>query len=289
MTGACQARLNVHARGEALVDVGWLAAHLCDPSIRVVEADQEPWLYATSHIPGAVQLDSRVDLQDPIRRDVVDAGTFGIVMSRAGIASDTTVVLYGDASNTYATYAFWIFKLYGHTDVRILDGGRLKWAKDGCPWTREESLYARTTYSAPPAAHSIRAFRDEVFLQMEDERPLVDTRPAVDYLGENDGLDCQGAGVALRGGHIPGARSIPWRLNVHWEDGTFKSAEELRRIYQRDHGLAPDQEVIVYGPMGEHAAHTWFVLTYLLGFRSVKNYDGAWIEWGNLVGAPIER
>jgi thiosulfate/3-mercaptopyruvate sulfurtransferase len=278
-----------YAHPELLVSTDWVAEHLNDQTVRLVEADEDVLLYEVGHIPGAVKLDWHTDLQDPIERDFVDKAGFEQLMSRKGIGNDTTVVLYGDKNNWYATYTLWLFKLFGHKDVRVMDGGRLKWGNEGREWTREVPEYPPTQYTAQEPDLSIRAFRDEVLRQMETNKPLIDVRSPAEYKGELiHMLDYPQEG-AQRGGHIPHARNIPWGTAANPEDGTFKGADQLRQIYQETNGISPDEEVISYCRIGERSSHTWFVLKYLLGYPQVKNYDGSWTEWGNLVGAPIEK
>jgi thiosulfate/3-mercaptopyruvate sulfurtransferase len=282
-------KVHDYAHPEAIVSTQWVADHLDDPSIRLVEADEDVLLYEVGHIPGAVKLDWHSDLQNPIERDFVDRAGFERLMAEKGIANDTTVVLYGDKNNWYATYTFWLFKMYGHRDARVMDGGRIKWEQEGREWTREVASPPRTSYTAPDRDDSIRAFRDEVFKQMEQRKPLIDVRSPAEYKGELiHMLDYPQEG-AQRGGHIPHAKSIPWGTAANAQDGTFKTAAELRKIYSETNGIQPDDEVISYCRIGERSSHTWFVLKYLLGYPSVKNYDGSWTEWGNLVDAPIER
>jgi thiosulfate/3-mercaptopyruvate sulfurtransferase len=284
-----EAKLQGYMHPEVLVDTEWVSAHLHDPTVRIVEADEDVLLYEVGHIPGAVKLDWHTELQDPLERDFVDRAGFERLMAEKGIANDTTVVLYGDKNNWYATYTFWLFKLYGHPDVRIMDGGRLKWEQEGREWTRQIPSYPPTSYAAPERDTRIRAFREEVFAQMESGQPLIDVRSPAEYKGELiHMLDYPQEG-AQRGGHIPRAKSIPWGTAANPEDGTFKAGEELRRIYSQEQGIGKDEEVITYCRIGERSSHTWFVLTYLLGYPQVKNYDGSWTEWGNLVDAPIEK
>ena len=278
-----------YAHPEALVSTAWVAEHLADPGVRIAEADEDVLLYEVGHLPGAVKLDWHSELQDPIARDFVDQQGFAALMGRKGISPDTTVVLYGDKNNWYATYTFWLFTLYGHPDVRVMDGGRLKWEQEGRAWTREVPQIEPTTYTAQPPDPAIRAFREEVRQQMEAGKPLIDVRSPAEYKGELiHMLDYPQEG-AQRGGHIPGAKSIPWARAANPADGTFKGAEELRAIYEQEQGIDPAQEVISYCRIGERSSHTWFVLKYLLGYPKVKNYDGSWTEWGNLVAAPIEK
>jgi thiosulfate/3-mercaptopyruvate sulfurtransferase len=278
-----------YSHPEKLVSTDWVANHLNDSQVRVIEADEDVLLYEVGHIPGAVKLDWHTDLQDPVERDFVDRAGFEDLMARLGIGNDTTVVLYGDKNNWYATYTLWLFELYGHRDTRVMDGGRLKWEKEGRPWTRELPQYPGASYRANERDSSVRAFRDEVFEQMQTRRPLIDVRSPAEYRGELiHMLDYPQEG-AQRGGHIPSALNIPWATAANPEDGTFKTADELRTIYERQNGISPDQDVISYCRIGERSSHTWFVLKYLLGYPRVKNYDGSWTEWGNLVDAPIEK
>jgi thiosulfate/3-mercaptopyruvate sulfurtransferase len=278
-----------YAHPEVLVSTDWVAQHLDDTTIRIVEADEDVLLYEVGHIPGAVKLDWHTDLQDSVTRDFVDAQGFARLLASRGISNDTTVILYGDKNNWYATYTFWLFKLHGHADVRVMDGGRLKWEQESRPWTREVPSHPEGNYKPGTPNPSIRAFRDEVLRQSQGQKPLIDVRSPAEYKGELiHMLDYPQEG-AQRGGHIPHAKSIPWGTAANPSDGTFKTAEELRAIYQEQNGISPGEDVISYCRIGERSSHTWFVLTYLLGYPSVKNYDGSWTEWGNMVGAPIEK
>jgi thiosulfate/3-mercaptopyruvate sulfurtransferase len=278
-----------YARPEVLVETEWLAQHLEDPNLRLVESDEDILLYDQGHIPGAVMIDWVGDLNDRVRRDYLGREGFERLCAEKGIANDTTVVFYGDKNNWWATYAFWVFQLFGHTNAKILNGGRKKWIDEGRPLSKETPHYPRTTYRAPERAdYKIRAFRDQVLAHVGGQAPLVDVRSPAEYSGELLHMEAYPQEGALRGGHIPGARNIPWGKAAR-EDGTFKSPEELRQLYERDNGLAPEQNIIAYCRIGERSSHTWFVLTYLLGYPNVRNYDGSWTEWGNLVGVPIER
>jgi thiosulfate/3-mercaptopyruvate sulfurtransferase len=289
MTTSFEEKVQEYAQPEVLVSTEWVAQHLDDPEVRIIEADEDVLLYDVGHIPGAVKLDWHTDLQDPLERDFVDRAGFERLMSSKGIGNDTTVVFYGDKNNWYATYSFWLFKLYGHRDVRVMDGGRLKWEQEGRPLTREAPEVRQTAYSAGERDNSIRAFRDDVLRQMETHRPLIDVRSPAEFKGELiHMLDYPQEG-AQRGGHIPTAKNIPWGTAANAEDGTFKTADQLRGIYAEQNGITPDADVISYCRIGERSSHTWFVLKYLLGYPEVRNYDGSWTEWGNLVGAPIER
>jgi len=277
-----------YAHPEVLVSTAWLAEHLNDPNVRIVESNEDPLLYDTGHIPSAVKIDWTTDLNDPIRRDYLDSERFARLMSEKGIANDTFVVFYGDRNNWWAAYAFWVFQLFGHTKAALLDGGRKKWVDEGRPLTREVPSYPPTNYVAPPRNDSeIRAFRDEVLRHVQAKGVLVDVRTPAEFSGERVHMPEYPNEGALRGGHIPGAQNIPWAQAVR-EDGTFKSREELEALYTSK-GITPDKEIITYCRIGERSSHTWFVLKYLLGYPKVKNYDGSWTEWGNSVGVPIEK
>lgn len=277
-----------YAYPEYLVSTSWVAEQLNDPSVRIVESDEDVLLYETGHIPGAVKIDWFTTLQDSLRRDFLSKEEFERLCSQSGISNDTTVVFYGDKSNWFACYAFWIFQYYGHENLRIMDGGRTKWELEGRPMTRETPEHAQTEYKANPRNDSIRAFRDDVFDQIKAGLPLVDVRSPKEYTGELLHMPNYPQEGATRGGHIPGAVNIPWSKAVNEQDSTFKSFEELIDIYQ-GLGIKSDEEVVAYCRIGERSSHTWFVLKYLLGYPQVKNYDGSWTEWGNLVGAPIEK
>ncbi len=281
--------MSEYAHPEVLVSTEWVAQHLDDPKVRLVESNEDPLLYATGHIPGAVNIDWQADLNDPVIRDYIGKDEFQALMRRNGIANDTTVVFYGDKNNWWAAYAFWVFQLFGHTNAKLMDGGRRKWVDEGRPLTRETPSYPETDYVAQERDDSkIRAFRDEVLAHMAAGKPLVDVRSPAEYRGELLHMPDYPQEGALRGGHIPGAANVPWAQAAN-PDGTFKSAEELRALYMEQHGLKPDDEVVAYCRIGERSSHTWFVLTYLLGFEKVRNYDGSWTEWGNAVRLPIEK
>ncbi|OLB23944.1 MAG: sulfurtransferase [Actinobacteria bacterium 13_2_20CM_68_14] len=271
-----------------LVTTDWLAEHLNDDSVVVAEVDENPDLYDEGHIAGAVKLHWRDDLQDPVERDLVDKPTFERLLSERGIANDTTLVLYGDKNNWFAAYAYWYLKIYGHGDVRILDGGRQKWADEAREFTAETPQPQQADYRANERDESIRTYRDSVRAQIgEQSKALVDVRSPQEYAGDliaPPGYEQEGA---QRAGHIPTAASIPWATAVR-DDGTFKSADELRELYEGK-GVTPEKEVTAYCRIGERSAHTWFVLRELLGYETVKNYDGSWTEWGNLVDVPIEK
>ena len=271
-----------------LVTTEWLAEHLNDRGLVVAEVDENPDLYDEGHIHGAVQLHWRDDLQDPVERDVVDRETFESLLGGRGIGNDTAVVLYGDKNNWFAAYAYWYLKVYGHGDVRILDGGRQKWIDEGRDLTTDLPFPEKQTYKAQERDESIRAYRDQVHEWLgEEKRALVDVRSPGEYAGDliaPPGYEQEGA---QRGGHIPTAASIPWASAVQ-DDGTFKTADELQELYGGK-GITPDKEVTAYCRIGERSAHTWFVLSELLGYERVRNYDGSWTEWGNLVDVPIEK
>jgi thiosulfate/3-mercaptopyruvate sulfurtransferase len=279
-----------YAHPEVVVSTEWLAEHLDDPKVRVVESDEDVLLYETGHIPGAVKIDWHTDQQDQLRRDFVDKAGIEKLAASKGISNDTTVVLYGDRNNWYATYTFWLFRMYGHQDLRVLDGGRSKWAAEGRPMVKDVPTYPATSYTATAPDLSIRAFRDEVlreYVHSPAGKALVDVRSPAEYNGEVIAMVNYPQEGAQRAGHIPGARSIPWAKAAN-EDGTFKSADELRALYEGE-AVTPDKKVVAYCRIGERSSHTWFVLTQLLGYPGVKNYDGSWTEWGSLVGVPIER
>jgi thiosulfate/3-mercaptopyruvate sulfurtransferase len=280
-----------YAHPEVLVSTDWVAAHLDDPSVRLVESDEDPLLYASGHVPGAVEVDWTRDLNDPLRRDYLNDGRFAELMRRIGVTPDTTLVFYGDKNNWWACYAYWVFQLFGHDKARIMDGGRLKWEKEGRPTTHEVPSYPATDYPVPHRDDTrIRAFRDQVLRHVaEKSGPLIDVRSPPEYSGERMHMPEYPNEGALRGGHIPGAANVPWARAVNPDDGTFKTADELRKIYEGEAKLKAGDDVVVYCRIGERSSHTWFVLTNLLGYPRVRNYDGSWTEWGNLVGAPIEK
>ena len=275
---------------ESLVSTAWVAEHLKDPSVRLVESNEDTLLYAAGHVPGAVHVDWTSDLNDQLRRDYITRSGFEQLMSRIGVTPATTVVFYGDKNNWWACYAYWVFRLFNHTNAKIMDGGRQKWELERRPMTREASVIAKTTYKAPERDDSsVRAFRDDVLVHLEKGLPLVDVRSPEEYTGQRLHMPNYPNEGALRGGHIPGARNVPWARAVNPEDGTFKPADKLWEIYIGEQGLSADDDVVTYCRIGERSSHTWFVLTHLLGFKNVRNYDGSWTEWGNLVNVPIER
>jgi thiosulfate/3-mercaptopyruvate sulfurtransferase len=275
---------------EVLVSTDWVAAHLNDPDVRLIESNEDTLLYSAGHIPGAVHVDWTSDLNDQIRRDYITREGFEALMSRIGAAPETTVVFYGDKNNWWATYALWVFQLFGHTKAKIMDGGRLKWEKEGREMTREAPSFPKTAYRARERDdRTARAFRDEVLKHVEARGQLVDVRSPEEYAGTRMHMPDYPNEGALRGGHIPGARSIPWAKAINPEDGTFKTAAELETLYCQENALDPKKPTIAYCRIGERSSHSWFALKYLLGFDNVRNYDGSWTEWGNSVGVPIEK
>ncbi len=279
---------NGYAHPEVLVETDWVAQHLKDPKLRIIEADEDVLLYEQGHVPGAVKLDWLVDVQDPVQRDFVDKASFEKLMSRWGIANDTTVIFYGDKNNWYACYSFWLFKYHGHADARVMNGGRQKWIDEGRELTRDAAQVQPTSYTAREPDASIRAFRPDVEVALgKSDFALVDVRSPQEYRGEVLHMIGYPQEGAQRAGHVPGAQSIPWGTAVR-ENGTFKSPDELKEIYGGK-GITSDKRVIAYCRIGERSSHTWFVLTRLLGYPNVRNYDGSWTEWGSLVRAPIEK
>jgi thiosulfate/3-mercaptopyruvate sulfurtransferase len=281
-----------YAAGNRLVSTDWLAAHLGAEGLVVIESDEDVLLYETGHIPGAVKIDWHTELNDPITRDYLDGAGFAALMSAKGIARDTTVVLYGDKSNWWASYALWVFRLFGHPDVRLLNGGRALWQAEGRDLTTDRPVVDPTDYPVVERDDStIRAFKEDVLGHLAKppgKAAMVDVRSPMEYTGERTHMPDYPDEGALRGGHIPGAQSVPWARAAN-DDGTFKSRAELEAIYLGEKGLAVDDDVIAYCRIGERSSHTWFVLTYLLGFDHVRNYDGSWTEWGNAVRVPIAK
>jgi thiosulfate/3-mercaptopyruvate sulfurtransferase len=276
-----------YAHPEVLVSTEWLAAQLGSDGLVVVESDEDVLLYETGHIPTAVKIDWHTDLNDPITRDYLDGQAFAKLLASRGISRDTTVVIYGDNKNWWATYALWVFKLFGHADVRILDGGREKWISEGRDLTTEKPKVSPADY--PEIARddkTIRAYRDDVLEHLG--KPLVDVRSPQEYSGERTHMPNYPEEGALRGGHIPGAASVPWS-RAAGDLGVFRVRAELEQIYLDEAKLDPGVDTVAYCRIGERSSHTWFVLNYLLGFRNVKNYDGSWTEWGSLVGVPIVK
>jgi len=279
-----------YAHPEALVETEWLAQNLNDPGIRIVESNEDVLLYDTGHIPNAVHIDWRRDLQDPLVRDYISPKAFAELCARNGISPETTVIFYGDKSNWWACYALWAFRLFGHNKVKILNGGRDKWVAEKRPLTRDKVTVKPANYPAPAKRldAEVRAFYEDALACSQGKKPLIDVRSPGEFKGEVTHMPEYPQEGVLRGGHIPGAKSVPWKTAVK-EDGTFKSAEELSKIYLEGCQLTPDKDVVAYCRIGERSSHTWFVLSYLLGLKKVRNYDGSWTEWGNRVRAPIER
>ena len=277
-----------YAHPEMLVSTDWVAAHKDDASVRIVESDEDILLYDVGHIPGAIKVDWQNELQDQVVRDYVNREAFNKLIGDKGISNDHTIVFYGDRNNWWACYALWVFTMYGHADCRIMNGGRQKWIDEGRELSTERPTYPAVTYTASDPDFSIRAFRQDTLEHSNARKPLIDVRSPGEFSGELTHMADYPQEGALRGGHIPGAANIPWGQAVA-ADGTFKSADELKELYEGRAGLKPGDDVIAYCRIGERSSHTWFVLTYLLGYENVRNYDGSWTEWGNLVGVPIEK
>jgi len=279
-----------YAHPEVLVSTEWVADHLKDPKVRIVESDEDLLLYDTGHIPGAVKIDWVTQLNDPITRDYLDHTRLEKLLRGLGVSQDTTIVIYGDKNNWWATYALWVLRLFGIERLHIMDGGRALWEKEGREMTREVPRYPEGDIKVGPRNDStIRAFREEVLAHVHARKPLVDVRSPEEYRGERMHMPDYPNEGALRGGHIPGARSIPWARAINPDTHTFRPASELRTIYLEENGLKPADDVIAYCRIGERSSHSWFALTYLLGFEKVRNYDGSWTEWGNSVRVPIEK
>ena len=282
-------RIAGYANPDMLVTTDWVAARTATDGGAIVESDEDVLLYETGHIPGAVKIDWHTELQDPVTRDYVDGATFAELMRRKGIDRDDTVVFYGDKSNWWAAYALWVFTLFGHPDVRLMDGGRAKWTAEERELTTARPEPGRSDYPIVERDDApFRAFRDDVEARMGGDAPLVDVRSPEEFRGEKLHMPDYPQEGALRGGHIPGAKNVPWKQAVA-DDGTFKPVDELRRIYADQQGLGQRDDVVAYCRIGERSAHTWFVLHHLLGYPHVRNYDGSWTEWGNMVRAPIEQ
>jgi len=275
-----------YAHPEKLCSTQWVADHLSDPTVRLIESNEDPLLYPSGHIPGAHEVDWTRDLNDQVVRDYLDRDAFTALMRRLGADETTTLVFYGDKNNWWATYALWVFELYGVTNTKIMDGGRQRWMDEGRPLTRDKAEATPSTYEAPARDDATeRIFRDGVLAHVRNQGQLVDVRSPQEFTGERMHMPDYPNEGALRGGHIPGAKNIPWAKALRPEDGTFLPADELRPLYP----LSVDQPTVVYCRIGERSSHTWFVLKYLLGLPGVRNYDGSWTEWGNAVGVPVER
>ena len=278
-----------YANADVLVSTAWVADHLNDSNIRLLESNEDVLLYDTGHIPGAQKIDWHEDLNDAVVRDYVGQKQFEELMQQLGVSNDTTVVFYGDKSNWWATYAFWVFQLFGHTNAKVMNGGRLKWVEEGRELTTDSASYPAASYTAPARNDAaIRAMREEVLAHQQAGLPLVDVRSPAEFSGELLHMADYPQEGSLRGGHIAGARNVPWARAAN-DDGTFKSADELRAIYEEEQGLSAGDDVVAYCRIGERSSHSWFVLSYLLGYDKVRNYDGSWTEWGNAVGLPIEK
>ncbi len=279
-----------YAHPEVLVDTKWVLAHHKDADVRIVEVDYDPAAnYAVGHIPGAVLFDWKKDINDPVRRDLLSREQLEALLSGAGIGRDTLVVLYGDFNNWFAAFAFWVLKYYGVENVKLLNGGRKKWLIEDRPVTKEVPTYPSTAFKASEANQKLRVYREEVLKELGKwDRVLVDVSGPKEFSGEILAPPEYPTEHAQRGGHIPGAKNIPWAQAVNDADGTFKTREEIAALYSQK-GVTPDKQVITYCRIGERSSHSWFVLTYLLGFPQVRNYDGSWTEWGNAVGTPIEK
>ncbi|GEM85849.1 sulfurtransferase [Meiothermus granaticius] len=280
-----------YAHPEVLVSTDWVLEHHTDPSLRILEVNEDILLYDTGHIPGAQKIDWQGDLWDPVIREFIQPEELARLFERLGISNDTTIVLYGDKNNWWAAYAFWFFSYNGHPNLKLMNGGRIKWTQENKPLTTAVPHYPQGRYTPGKRDPNLRAFKDEVLAHLEKVKAgkgaLVDVRSPAEFSGEKTHMPEYPQEGVLRGGHIPGAQSIPWATTVN-PDGTFKSADVLKEIYELK-GVTPDKEVIAYCRIAERSSHSWFVLKYLLGFPQVKNYDGSWTEWGNSVGVPIEK
>ena len=273
---------------DVLVDTQWVQDHLEDENVRIVEVDENPGLYEEAHIPGAIGFDWKKDLQDPVKRDFLDNEKFGELFGSRGISNDHLIVLYGDRNNWFAAYTYWYLQYYGHKNVRLMNGPREKWISEGRPTSNEVPDFEPQKFIAYKGDEEIRAYRDEVRSALDADTRLVDVRSPAEFSGELIAMAGYEQEGAQRAGHIPGAASVPWAQAVK-EDGTFKDADDLRQLYSDKGVIDGDKDVIAYCRIGERSAHTWFVLHELLGQDNVKNYDGSWTEWGNMVGVPIEK
>jgi thiosulfate/3-mercaptopyruvate sulfurtransferase len=277
-----------YAHPEMLVSTAWVAENLKNSNVRLVESNEDVLLYSTGHIPGAINIDWVDDLNDAMVRDYLDGNQFAELMREKGISPETTVVFYGDKNNWWACYALWVFQLFGHSNVKIMNGGRAKWVAEGRELVKDVPAYPPTDYPVPVRTdYKIRAFRDQVLQHIRTGGALVDVRSPGEYTGELLHMPDYPQEGAVRGGHIPGASNIPWAKAAN-EDGTFKSADELKALYEAE-GITADKDIVAYCRIGERSSHTWFVLSYLLGYPNIRNYDGSWTEWGNSVGVPIEK
>jgi thiosulfate/3-mercaptopyruvate sulfurtransferase len=279
-----------YAHPEVLVSTEWVAAHLKDPAVRVLESDEDVLLFETGHIPGAVKIDWISDLNDPVVRDYVDRDRFTRLLRARGIGNDTTIVFYGDKHNWWATYAYWVFRLFGLRNVKVMDGGRQRWSDESRPLVTEVTRHPEGDIKVGERNdRAIRAFREDVLAHVEAHHKLVDVRSPEEYRGERMHMPEYPNEGALRAGHIPGAKSIPWDRAVNPQTHCFRSAAELRTIYKEENGLEKNDDIIAYCRIGERSSLSWFVMKYLLGYAKVRNYDGSWTEWGNLVRAPVEK
>jgi len=279
-----------YAHPEVLVSTDWVAEHLSDPKVRLVESNEDILLYDTGHVPGAVKIDWTTDLNDQVVRDYIDREHLQRLLRSKGINDDTSIVFYGDKNNWWATYAMWVLQLFGVRNIKVMDGGRLRWVDEGRPLSTEVTSYPEGIIKIGERDDSrIRAFREDVLEHLKQKGQMVDVRSPEEFRGEKTHMPEYPQEGCLRGGHIPGARSIPWAKAIDPETHTFKPAAELRKLYQQENGLQPDRETVAYCRIGERSSHTWFALTYLLGFDRVRNYDGSWTEWGNAVRLPVEK
>jgi thiosulfate/3-mercaptopyruvate sulfurtransferase len=275
---------------DRLVSTHWVADHLEDSNVLIIESNEDPLLYSAGHIPGAAEVDWTRDLNHPIRRDYLEQPEFEALIQRLGITPETTIIFYGDRNNWWATYSLWVFGLFGFHNTKIMDGGRIKWEKEGRPFTREKTILTPSTTTVGPRNDAEeRIFRDAVLAHVQENGKLIDVRSPQEFSGERTHMPDYPNEGALRGGHIPGAASVPWAKAVNSEDGTFLPLGQLQELYNTGAKIEESDDVVVYCRIGERSSHTWFVLKYLLGYEKVRNYDGSWTEWGNLVGVPIEK